>query len=69
MDGYGQDRANRVFHHYLSNDSSRFGQQLVVFCNPLMTWLNELLELWKIDDALSNRNTKNHHIGNTQPLL
>ena len=39
---YGQDRTNIIFRHDLRNDSSMFGQQLVVLCSPLMTWLNEL---------------------------
>jgi formiminotetrahydrofolate cyclodeaminase len=26
----------------LQDDSSRFGQQLVIHCSPVMTWLNEL---------------------------
>jgi hypothetical protein len=46
----------------LHNGASWLGQQLVILCSPLMTWLNELLKLWKIYDVLDNRNTTNHHI-------
>jgi hypothetical protein len=63
------DHLNRVFHRDLRNDSLRFGQQLVILCSPLMTWLNDLLMILKIYDALDNRNTKNHHIRNTSSLL
>jgi hypothetical protein len=59
---------NRVFHYDLRNDSSGFGQQVVILCSPLMIWLNDLLMILKIDDVLDNRNTKNHHIRNTRPL-
>jgi hypothetical protein len=40
-DGHVQDSTCDVLHHDLHNGDSWLGQQLVIPCIPLMTWLND----------------------------